>query len=160
VKRARTYSIVCSLLILLVLISVLLYFRFPIALAYSAARDIPSEEKRILYRIDHKALAQELRRFAALERWNNPNRPETADFFYGDDPKLPDSVRQFRPGWIQVSDDRVDFGCGRAVFDQSTSFGISVWHEGLEGHGTKKLTDGVWFYAEDGHVPSRFSFPW
>ena len=159
-KRFRTYSVVCTSLILLVLFGVLVYFRFPIALAYSAVRDIPSEEKRILYHIDRKALAEQLRGFAGRQRWNNANRSQAADFFYGDDPKLPDSVRQFRPGWIQISDERIDFGCGRAVFDLSKSFGISVWREGLEGHGTKKLANGVWFYAEDGRVPSRFSFPW
>ena len=47
----------------------------------------------------------------------------------------------------------------QSVWDKSLSFGISVWREGLKGYGTKKLTDGVWFYSEDERVPSRFSFP-
>jgi hypothetical protein len=142
-KRLRKYLLACLLSIVVALICFLAYFRLPIAFVYLAAREIPSEEKRILYHMDHKALAQELRGFAAQERWNNANRSQAADFFYGDDSKLPDSVRQFRPGWIQINDERIDFGCGRAVLDLSKSFGISVWREGLEGHGTKKLANGV-----------------
>jgi hypothetical protein len=128
-------------------------------LLYSMTREIPGEERRVFYDIDHNALARELRPFAAERRWNNPNKASSADFFYGDDPQVPARLREFKPGWIQISDDRIDFGCGKAVWDKSLSFGISVWREGLEGHGTKKLAAGVWFYSEDGNVPSRFSFP-
>jgi hypothetical protein len=128
-------------------------------LLYEMVRTIPREERRVLYQMDHAALAIELRRFAAERRWNNPIKSTTSDFFYGNDSKLPEQLRQFRPGWIQINDDRIDFGCGQSVWDKSLSFGISVWREGLEGHGTKKLANGVWFYSEDGRVPSRFSFP-
>ncbi len=144
---------------LAVALTAVIYFRRPVALVYQLARIIPGEEKRILYDVDHKELAAELREFAAERRWNNWNRSPASDFFYGNDLKLPEELRQFRPGWIQIDDDRIDFGCGQSVWDKSLSFGISVWRKGLEGYGTKKLADGVWFYSEDGRVPSRFSFP-
>jgi hypothetical protein len=159
VKRYRSFVVVCSLLILVGGLTAAIYFRRPIALVYELARIIPGEEKRVLYHIDHETLARELRAFAAEQRWNNPKMSTAVDFFYGDDPKLPAQLRQFRPGWIQISDDRIDFGCGQSVFDKRLSFGISVWRVGREGYGTKKLADGVWFYSEDGHVPSRFSLP-
>ena len=158
-KKYRAFAGVLVLLIVVIVVARVVYPRSSLAFAYELIRTIPREERRILYHIDHHALATDLRRFAAQERWNNPNKSETPDFFYGNDPKLPASVREFHPGWIQINDDRIDFGCGQAVWDKSQSFGISVWRGGLEGHGTKKLADGVWFYSEDGHVPSRFSFP-
>jgi len=145
-------------LILAIVVAGVLYSR-PLALVYELIRTIPREERRILYGVDHETLAKELRKFAAQERWNNPNKSETPDFFHGNDPRLPASLRQFHPGWIQINDDRIDFGCGQSVWDKSLSFGISVWRDGLEGFGTKKLGNGVWFYSEDGRVPSRFSFP-
>src|SRR5206468_1454199 len=112
VNRHRSYAVACSLLILAVALTAIIYFRRPIFLVYRLSRIIPNEERRILYHVDHNALAVELRRFAAEQRWNSPNKSKPADFFYGDDPKLPDSLRQFRPGWIQINDDRIDFGCG------------------------------------------------
>jgi hypothetical protein len=134
-------------------------FGSAVFLVYQMVRTIPREERRILYHIDHNVLAAELRRFAAERKWNNNNNTQPVEFFYGDDPSLPARLRLFRPGWIQINDDRVDFGCGQAVWDKSLSFGISVWRAGLEGYGTKRLADGVWFYSEDGRVPFRFSFP-
>ena len=58
-------------------------------LVYEMVRTIPREERRILYYIDHNALAAELRSFAAERKWNNGNNAKPVEFFYGDDPSLP-----------------------------------------------------------------------
>jgi hypothetical protein len=145
--------------ILFVLLLLGFWLRWPLYLVYEAASANPQKERTLLYHTDHAELASELRRFAADRRWNKPDKKDTRDFYYGNDPALPRAVRALGPCWVEIKDDRVDLGCGEAVFDESRSFGISVWREGLPGWGTKKLADGVWFYADNGRVPSRFGFP-
>src|SRR5207244_6490411 len=68
VNRHRSYAVACSLLILAVALTAIIYFRRPIFLVYRLSRIIPNEERRILYHVDHNALAVELRRFAAEQR--------------------------------------------------------------------------------------------
>ena len=144
---------------LFILLLLGIWLRLPLFLVYEAASTNPRCERQLLYHTDHKELAAELRRFGAERRWNNPDHKAASDFYYGGDPALPPAVRALGQCWVEIKDDRVDVGCGQAVFDTTRSFGISVWREGLPGWGIKKLGEGVWFYSDKGRVPSRFGFP-
>lgn len=155
----KTAAVSAAVTIFVTALLVGIYFRFPIYFAYKMASEIPERERKILYHVDHRSLAANLRKFAAERKWNNPDRRSQSDFFYGDDSALPAALRDLEPSWVQIKDDHIDFGYGVVARERSLSFGISVWREGLPGSGTKELEDGVWFYSEDGRVPSRFSFP-
>jgi len=107
-------------------------------------------ERELLYNINHEVLASELRNFANEKRWNRPMTNDDSDCFHKSD-RIPPSLQILNPSQICVFDDRVEYDCGGAFL----SFGIAVFRQGFPGHGTKKLGDGIWFYAEDGRVPPR-----
>ena len=117
--------------------------------AYTIHRQIGEKERQLLYRINHKILASELRDFAKVHRWNFPHKFEGFDYFRATDRDVPPSLRALDPSVIRVFNDRIEFECGGAFL----SFGIVVFREGLHGNGTKELGEGIWFYAEDGAVP-------
>lgn len=157
---ARKLILTSILTILAVGLLIGIIFRSPLMLVYAAVREPIAKEKKILYHTNHQALESELRHFAAIQRWDNAAKKAEPDFFYGDDQRLPPLVKEIKPSWVQISDDRVDVGCGGAIFDKTRSFGVSVWRRGLTGWGTKELLEGMWFYSDDNKVPSRLSFPW
>jgi hypothetical protein len=161
-KTVKTAALTAVVMIVGILLAFAIFFWRPIFLIYSMIREVPVKEKALLYKTEHEQLAVALRRFAAEQRWNNPEKENSQqrDFFYGDDQNLPAAVRALKPSWVEITDDRVDVGCGLAIWDVSRSFGISVWRSGLPGWGTKKLAEGMWFYSDDNRVPSRLSFPW
>ena len=159
-KTIKTAAISVTLAILTISIGLLILLRAPLYFVYKMRARIPESERKILYHVDHKQLAIELRKFAIEQRWNKLEKKEAkADFFYGDDQRLPDSVRVLKPSWVQIDDDQIDVGCGQIIWDETKSFGIRTWRDGLSGTGTKKLAEGMWFYSDDGRVPPRFSFP-
>ncbi len=121
----------------------------PLYFAYTIHRQIGEKERQLLYRINHKVFASELRDFAKVHRWNFPREPEGFDYFRATDPGVPPELRALDPSLIRIFNDRIEFECGGALL----SFGIVVFREGLRGSGTKELGDGIWFYAEDGAVP-------
>ncbi len=157
---AKKIILTSILTVLAVALLLGIIFRWPLMLVYAAVREPLAKEKKILYYTDHKALESELVHFAAIQRWGNPDKKTEPDFFYGDDQRLPPLLKELKPSWVEIRDDRVDVGCGGAVFDKSRNFGISVWRNGLSGWGTKELRKGMWFYSDDKHIPSRFAFPW
>ena len=150
-------SLAAGALFILLLLGI--WLRLPLYLVYKAASENPQRERKLLYHTDHRELASELRKFASEHRWDVPDKRETRNFYYGGDPVLPPAVRALGSCWVEIKDDRVDMGCGQVVFDTTRSFGISVWREGLPGWGSKKLAEGVWFYSDNGKIPSRFGFP-
>lgn len=121
----------------------------PLYFAYTMHRQIGEKERQLLYRINHKVFASELRDFAKAHRWSSPREPEGFDYFRATDPDVPPDLRALGPSVIRVFNDRIEFECGGAFL----SFGIVAFREGLHGGGTKELGDGIWFYAEDGAVP-------
>ncbi len=105
------------------------------------------KERQILYEIDHEVFATIVREFAAAHGWNESFVDHA--YFTNTDPEVPTVLRGLGFSLINMYDDRVDVDFG----GPSLSFGISVFQEGLEGYGTKKLNEGVWFYSENGKVP-------
>jgi len=122
----------------------------PLYFAYTMHRQMDDKERQLLYRINHKVFASELRNFANEHRWSFPHESDGFDYFRATDPNVPPDLRALDPSVIRVFNDRIEFECGGAFL----SFGIVVFREGLRGSGTKELGDGIWFYAEDGTVPN------
>ena len=107
------------------------------------------KEKQILYEVDHTVVAATLRRFATEHNWGNSNG--SPKYYKNTDPRVPIALRGLGFSIINIYDDRVDMDFGGPFL----SFGLSVFPEGMEGQGTKKLGEGIWFYSEDGRIPPR-----
>jgi len=121
----------------------------PFHFAYGMHRTVLKKERQLLYRINHKVFAAELRDFAKMHRWSFFHADGGFDYFAKTDPDVPLELQALNPSAIRVFDDRIEFECGGALL----SFGIVVFREGLRGNGTKELGEGIWFYAEDGVTP-------
>ncbi|SRR5579884_4200416 len=137
----------------LIVIAVLICARVPWgALAFASVSDRLDREaeRQLLYNVNHAVLASELRSFANEKRWSKPVTGSDSDCFHKSDP-IPPSLKVLDPSQICVFDDRVEYDCGGPFL----SFGIVVFRQGLAGHGTKNLGNGIWFYAEDGRIPSQ-----
>jgi hypothetical protein len=137
----------------LAVIAVVICARIPwgaLAFASITNRMDREEERELLYNVNHAVLASELRTFANEKRWSKPVTTSDSDCFHKSDP-IPASLQILNPSQICVFDDRVEYDCGGPFL----SFGIAVFREGVPGHGTKKLGEGIWFYAQDGRVPSQ-----
>jgi hypothetical protein len=140
-------------IVALAIIAVVICARIPwgtLAFASVTNRMDREEERQLLYNVNHEVLASELRKFANDQRWSKPVANSDSDCFNKSDP-IPASLRILNPSQICVFDDRVEYDCGGSFL----GFGIAVFREGIPGHGTKNLGEGIWFYAEDGHVPSQ-----
>jgi hypothetical protein len=107
-------------------------------------RAINHEKRFLLHKTDHHALAQELRDLAEKQEWK-----EVA--FNKDDPRLPAYIRSLKPSAVYIRKYHIiiDFGGPFNAMD------IRAFKPGVEGHGTKKLEDGLWFYARAGSGPSE-----
>jgi hypothetical protein len=101
------------------------------------------------------AVAADLRRFAREQRWDHPEKEGTAaDFYYHDDSRFTDAIKRLEPSWLQISDERVDVGCGEITHEGAFSFGLSVWRDpSAVGYGTKRIADGVWYYQQEYEYP-------
>ena len=101
------------------------------------------------------ALAADLRRFAREQRWDHPEKTGTAaDFYYHNDSRFSDAIKDLEPSWIQISDERIDVGCGEITHEGAFSFGLSVWRDpNAVGYGTKRIADGVWYYQQEYEYP-------
>lgn len=157
-NRIRTVVVTSAATILAVLLVLCIWLREPIYIVYKMRTAVAEKQRQILYHTNHQELAVELRRFATEQRWAKGGNNAPADFYYGDDPRLPPVLKPLAPSWVEISDDRIDVGCGMFIREQGHSFGVSVWRDGLPGSGAKKLDEGIWFYSDDGHIPSRFPF--
>ena len=109
------------------------------------------KEKHILYDVDHTELASQLREFATKLRWSHNEKKGEPDIVWANDPRIPQNLKLLDPTSIAVFDDRIILECGGGLFH----FGVVAFRPGIEGSGTKKLGVGLWFFAEDGRVPSR-----
>jgi hypothetical protein len=99
--------------------------------------------------LNHDAFASELREFGNANGWRGPHKALGFDYFLKTDSEVPEALKALNPTMIRVFPDRIDFECGGTFL----GFGLSVFRNGLNGHGTKKLGSGIWFYAEDAEVP-------
>jgi hypothetical protein len=108
-------------------------------------QQVISQKKRfLLHKIDHHALTEALRDFAQKQDWREAD-------FNKDDPRLPEYLRSLHPSAVYIRKDHIviDFGGPFGAMD------IRAFKPGFEGYGTKKLGDGLWFYARDGSGPSE-----
>jgi hypothetical protein len=121
----------------------------PVYLAYALHVANTTKERQILYDLDPYVIAAALRSFALTHGWENPGT--FPQYYQKTDQEVPIMLRSLNFSIINVYDDRVDIDFGGAFL----SFGLSVFPEGVEGKGTKKLGPGIWFYSEDGGVPRR-----
>jgi hypothetical protein len=145
-------SYVVDLLLILALISIggLLWFVFfseksPLAWTIAIQHATNQQERFLLRKVDRRALAQELRDLADQQEWKNVD-------FNKHDSRLPAYVRSLKPSAVYIRGNDhiiIDFG---GPFD---AMDIRAFKPGLEGYGTKKLADGLWFYARSGRGPSE-----
>jgi hypothetical protein len=127
----------------------------PIAFTIGLSRLIRARERALLYETDHEVLAQVMRDFATERRWSSVSPLKTSSdeplLIDGDDGSLPPALRLLKPSRIYLFDDHMELEFGGALLH----FGIRVFPPGIPGQGTKRLGDGIWFYAENGQVPSQ-----
>lgn len=135
----------------LVLAVAAVYLAGPLYFVYEMDKSIKAEQKQILYGLDHEIVAKELRKFGAETRWGKPTSANRFDYYKGDDPALPVVLRGLGPSAIRVYDDRVEFECGGAFLN----FGLIAYRNGIEGTGTKKLGQGIWYFSQNGYVPPK-----
>lgn len=105
----------------------------------------------ILYFINHKPLAEVVRKFAWPEGKISAYDRFGLKRFEGDNPLIPEGVWILNPTSVNIYDDRVDLEFGGALLH----FGISVFQDGDTGRGIKNLGSGVWFYSENGRIPKK-----
>jgi hypothetical protein len=122
----------------------------PLYLAYTVHSLNVTKEKQLLYHLNHEVLASEIREFGSANGWRGAHKGLGFDYFLKGDPEVPEHLRALNPTIIRVFPERIEFDFGGAFL----SFGLWVFRDGVEGEGTKKLGNGIWFYAEDGRVPS------
>ena len=150
--KSRRLSHGVDLLLILALITVggLLWFIFfseksPLASIIALQHAINQQERFLLRKVDHRALAQELRDLAERHEWKDV-------YFNKDDSRLPAYVQSLKPNAVYIRGNDhiiIDFG---GPFD---AMDIRAFKPGVEGYGTKKLGDGLWFYARNGSGPSE-----
>ena len=121
--------------------------------AFFASRDETARERILLYKVDHQALATLLRDYATQQRWGlaHPPPDETDFRKIPPPPALPPELQILKPSTVRLDDDQIDLEFGGPFLH----FGISVFRPGLPGTGTKKLGEGLWFYADNDRVPSQ-----
>jgi hypothetical protein len=99
---------------------------------------------------NHDVLASEIRGFGYANGWRGTHNGLGFEYFLKSDPEVPEHLRTLNPTIIRVFPERIEFDFGGAFL----SFGLWIFRDGAEGEGTKRLGNGIWFYAEDGRVPS------
>jgi hypothetical protein len=107
-------------------------------------RAMDDRERVVLYQLDHASTAKKLRQFAQQIGWKRAD-------IRASDPRFPAALRRFEPWGVWMYPDYIELEFGGAFGD----IGFRAFRPGLAGTGTKKLGDGVWYYAQDGRVPPR-----
>jgi len=115
----------------------------------SAKRDIEANERKILYHTDHTAL------LAACRQAMKTLPPGD----YGDDVvggkeqrRLPEPIRQLKANYIVLDRDSFHIEMGGGFYH----YGLEATSQDTPSPGTsgKQLIPGLYYYAEDGRVPS------
>jgi hypothetical protein len=80
--------------------------------------------------------------------WHNvaPADPSIPD---PTDPRIPTPIRALRPSSIFIGSSSVRLEMGGGPYH----YGLEAFMNGTLGTGTKQLSPGLWYYAEDGAVP-------
>jgi hypothetical protein len=150
-RKPTTFLILALFAILGVSALVVSKYLFPpLYLAYKIRRLSTDKERQLLYKLNADVLASEVRKLGDANGWKGAHQGLGFDYFLKDDPQVPEPVRALNPTIIRVFPERIDLDFGGA----SLSFGLSVFRDKVDGGGTKRLGNGIWFYSEDGYVPA------
>ena len=118
-------------------------------LAWIVQHEITKKE-RIVLASDVNSIASEVRAFAGSRRWSLTKGDPSPDRFSSRTTQMPKSLSRLEPLTMWIFDDRVEIDCGGPL----ASFGLVIFREGVEGNGTEKLADGVWYFSDNGQLPS------
>ena len=111
-------------------------------------RDVRQRNVLLLYETDHKALLEACRKVlkeAREGKWEYRQYP----IRYIPDPnndKLPEPILRLNPTYIWIGEDNMMI----EMLGGLAHFGIVAFSES-EGHGDKKLLDGLWYYSDGYH---------
>jgi hypothetical protein len=122
----------CALAALLTLVAACGLFLSPILLDGWKSNQ---QREKLIYESDHQAILAACRELMA--KW-----PDQA--MDGEDTRLPKAIQEIRPRWVRVGSESVTVEL-HGGFDH---YGVIAFPKGLEGCGTKKLIDGLWYYTE------------
>jgi hypothetical protein len=141
-----------ALYLLAVMVGGLILIKVAFAFTFVSGLDriIKFRERTLLYEIDHPSLEIMLRAFATEQRWAGTEKGGKITAIRGEDRSLPPGLKLLKPTWVNITDDQIDLEFGGAFIH----YGISAFRQGLEGSGTKKLGNGLWFYSDDGKYPN------
>lgn len=134
-----------AILLVILLLPTLLVSNKPTTLNYLTKIFGIVGKQWVLHGVDHKEAAARLRVFARQSRWDLPPTGRPVTFIPSDSAAFPKQVKKLKASSVRVYDDRVELEFGGTPLH----FGIVVFREG-DGNGLKRLSDGVWFYSEDG----------
>jgi TonB family protein len=119
-------------------------FHIPVSYTIMNPRDaMDARERIVLYQLDHTLTAKKLRQLAAQYGWLHASIPANNQHF-------PPELRRFDPCCAWLCPDYIELKFGGAFGE----IGFRAFRPGLVGYGTRKLGEGVWYYAQDGRVPA------
>jgi hypothetical protein len=101
-------------------------------------------EKKLLYEVDHEAIAKEARLLGTSVDWAQ-TAPNKRIFFQEDLTSLPPAIRALKPSSVIVFPDRVHIELGGALQHQ----GLTVFREPKGGTGTVEVGKGMWYTSDD-----------
>jgi hypothetical protein len=126
------------------------YFFPPLYLTYKIHQLSTDKERQLLYKLNPDLVASEVRKFGDANGWKGAHQGLGFEYFVQNDPQVPEVLRALNPTIIRVFPERIDLDFGGAFL----SFGLSIFRDRIDGGGTKRLGNGIWFYADDGRVPA------
>ena len=102
-------------------------------------RTVKAKERQLLYQTDSQKLLAACREICDKKLTGGPTNPA-----------MPAIIRSLKPNYVGVGDNEVDLEFGGGFFH----YGVTAFRPGVRGAGTKEIIPGLWFYAENGKVPS------
>jgi hypothetical protein len=105
---------------------------------------VNQQERFLCFEVDHEVVAQNLRAFGEAQKWVESG-------FAKDDPRVPAALRVLKPSAIFVHPNFVSLDFGGPLFEMD----VRAFKPGVAGKGTKKLSEGLWLYTEDGSYPGH-----
>ncbi|MFZ1219438.1 MAG: hypothetical protein WAO00_09100 [Chthoniobacterales bacterium] len=104
-----------------------------------------AKEKKLLYEVDHEAIAREARLFAASLNWARTSPNQRVSFRDDELTKVPAIIRSLKPTSVIVSPESVHIELGGGLQHQ----GLTVFREAKGGSGTVEVGRGVWYMSEN-----------
>jgi hypothetical protein len=113
-------------------------------------------EKKLLYEVDHEAIARQARQFAASVNWAQTSPNQLISLRDDELNTVPVMIRSLKPTSVSVSPDSVHIELGGALQHQ----GLTVFREPKGGMGTVEVGKGIWYTSDNnrrfiGRAPPR-----